>query len=100
MVYNFDFCLTNCVFGFIFQKVGFDTEIELGLRNSILTGRLDCDINQDFEIFPAPIGYKLHDVALSCRLHFSASNFQATTTRQTTCSQCSHVATWPDYMTL
>ena len=69
----------------------------------------------DFEIFPTTIGYKLHDVATIFRVvnrssisdysyvatcRYIPKNFQATTTIQTTCSQCSHVATWSDYMTL
>ena len=51
----------------------------------------------DFDIFQTTIDYRLHDVA-TC--WYIPKNFHATTMIQTTCNQCSHVATWPDYMTM
>ena len=44
--------------------------------------------------------YKLLTVAMQLHVDTYQKKIQATTTKQTTCSQCSYVATWPDYMTL
>ena len=53
-----------------------------------------------FEIFRVVNRLSISDYSYVATCRYAPKNFQATTTIQTTCSQCSHVATWPDYMTL